>query len=196
MSRFDFALKRLFDLFFSVLGLIFLWPIIAVTWFLAARDTGASGFFRQLRVGRGGAIFNVVKLRTMIPVDGTTVTQAGDSRITPLGAKLRRYKLDELPQLWNVLVGDMSLVGPRPDVPGFMDRLSGQDRKILVLRPGITGPASLKYRNEEELLAKVDDPEKFNSEVVWPDKVRINLDYLNHWSFKKDLEYIIRTLLP
>ena len=195
MTNFDFALKRSFDISASAIGLAVLWPIIALTWYIAGRDTGASGFFCQQRVGRNGELFKVVKLRTMRPVEGTTVTQAGDTRITRWGAKLRRYKLDELPQLWNVLIGDMSLVGPRPDVPGFMDHLTGSDRKILMLRPGITGPASLKYRNEEELLAGVDDPERYNAEVIWPDKVRINLEYLNDWSFSKDIGYIVKTML-
>lgn len=195
MTNFDFALKRSLDIGASAIGIAVLWPLIAVTWYMAGRDTGASGFFFQQRVGRGGKLFKVVKLRTMRPVEGTTVTQAGDDRITRLGAKLRRYKLDELPQLWNVLIGDMSLVGPRPDVPGFMDHLTGSDRKILMLRPGITGPASLKYRDEEELLAGVDDPERYNAEVIWPDKVRINLEYLNDWSFRKDIGYIVKTVL-
>lgn len=195
MVGFESALKRLFDIVFAALGLALLWPVIAVTWYMAGRDTGASGFFLQQRVGRGGKLFKVVKLRTMRPVEGTTVTQAGDARITRLGAKLRHYKLDELPQLWNVLIGDMSFVGPRPDVPGFMDQLTGLDRKILMLRPGITGPATLKYRNEEELLAAVDNPEQYNAEVIWPDKVRINLSYMDDWSLRKDICFIVRTVL-
>ncbi len=195
MNKFDFAKKRTFDIFLSGVGLIFLWPVIAVSWYLAGQDTGASGFFLQQRVGRDGKLFKVVKLRTMRPVGGTTVTRAGDARITRLGAKLRRYKLDELPQLWNVFIGDMSFVGPRPDVPGFMDQLTGSDRKILMLRPGITGPATLKYRNEEELLTEVDDPECYNAEVIWPDKVRINLEYVDDWSFKRDISYILQTVL-
>lgn len=195
MVGFNFAFKRLIDIVAAALGLSLLWPVIAVTWYMAGQDTGASGFFCQQRVGRGGKLFKVVKLRTMRPAEGTTVTQAGDARITRLGAKLRRYKLDELPQLWNVLIGNMSFVGPRPDVPGFLDRLTGSDRKILMLRPGITGPATLKYRNEEELLAGVDDPERYNAEVIWPDKVRINLEYLDDWSLKKDIGYIVKTVL-
>ena len=195
MNKFDFAKKRTFDIFLSGVGLIFLWPVIAVSWYMAGQDTGASGFFLQQRVGRDGKLFKVVKLRTMRPVGGTTVTRAGDARITRLGAKLRRYKLDELPQLWNVFIGDMSFVGPRPDVPGFMDQLTGADRKILMLRPGITGPATLKYRNEEELLTEVDDPECYNAEVIWPDKVRINLEYVDDWSFKQDISYILQTVL-
>lgn len=194
MTARDFALKRTFDIVAAVIGLAILWPVIVVTWALAGLETGASGFFCQQRVGRGGKVFRVVKLRTMRPVKGTSVTTAGDPRITPLGAKLRRYKLDELPQLWNVLTGTMSFVGPRPDVPGFLDQLVGTDREILKLQPGITGPATLKYRDEEEILSRVEDPERYNSEVIWPDKVRINLDYLHNWSFGKDITYILRTI--
>ena len=126
--------------------------------------------------------------------DGHPVTVAGDPRILPLGARLRKYKLDELPELWNVLVGDMSLVGPRPDVPGYADRLQGDDREILRLRPGITGPATLKYRNEEQLLSTVDDPVLYNDEVIFPDKVRINRYYLHHYSFLMDIRIILATL--
>lgn len=194
MTRFDLALKRTFDVVAAALGLAILWPVIALTWVLAAHDTGDSGFFRQKRVGRDGKLFTVIKLRTMRAAGGTTVTTANDERITPLGAKMRRYKLDELPQLWNVLIGNMSFVGPRPDVPGFLDRLEGDDRELLRLRPGITGPASLKYRNEEEILARVDDPERYNAEVIWPDKVRVNRDYMRTWSFTSDIGYIWRTI--
>ncbi|WP_422026161.1 sugar transferase [Roseovarius sp.] len=194
MTRLDFAVKRGFDITVAAAGLAVLWPVIAVTWVLAGLDTGASGFFRQERVGRDGKIFRVVKLRTMRPVGGTSVTMAGDPRITPLGAKLRRYKLDELPQLWNVLIGNMSFVGPRPDVPGFMDKLEGAERELLKLRPGITGPATLKYRNEEEILASVENPERFNSEIIWPDKVHLNMDYMRTWSLRNDISFILRTI--
>lgn len=178
----------------SAVGLALVWPLIAVIWVLAARDTEADGFFRQQRVGKDGKLFTVIKLRTMRATGGTTVTTADDTRITPLGAKLRRYKLDELPQLWNVLIGNMSFVGPRPDVPGFLDRLDGEDRELLRLRPGITGPASLKYRNEEETLAAIENPERYNAEVIWPDKVRINRDYMRNWSLAGDIGYIMRTV--
>jgi lipopolysaccharide/colanic/teichoic acid biosynthesis glycosyltransferase len=190
----DRMLKRGFDMAASFAGLLVLWPVIGVAWVLAARDTGASGFFVQARVGRGGRLFKVVKLRTMRAVGGTTVTTANDARITPLGAKLRRWKIDELPQLWNVLKGEMSFVGPRPDVPGFLDRLEGADRVVLSLRPGITGPATLKYRNEEDLLAAADDPEAYNAEVIWPDKVAINRRYAEDYSFARDIGYILETL--
>ncbi|WP_147127709.1 sugar transferase [Shimia ponticola] len=195
MTPVDRALKRSFDIVVSALGLAALWPVILVTWALAARDTGASGFFRQERVGRHGKIFRVVKLRTMRAVGGTTVTTANDARITPLGGRLRRYKLDELPQLWNVLKGEMSFVGPRPDVPGYMDKLEGADREILELRPGITGPATLKYRREEDILAEQPDPVAYNDTVIWPDKVRINRAYLANWSLGTDLRLIKETVL-
>ena len=137
----------------------------------------------------------MVKFRSMsVSHGGSSVSVAGESRITPLGAKLRKYKLDELPELWNVLVGDMSFVGPRPDVPGYADKLVGEDRVILKLRPGITGPASLKYRNEEELLAGVDDPQTYNDTVIFPDKVRINKEYYYNWSFRKDIRYVFQTI--
>jgi lipopolysaccharide/colanic/teichoic acid biosynthesis glycosyltransferase len=126
--------------------------------------------------------------------DSNTTSILGDNRITPLGAILRKYKLDELPELWNVLKGDMSLVGPRPDVPEFTDRLKGKEMAILQLRPGITGPATLKYSNEERLLAEVDNPQKYTDEIIWPDKVRLNLDYYYNWSLAKDIQIIFRTV--
>ena len=190
-SRF---IKRSFDIVISLLGLSMLWPVIAVCWIIAKRDTGASGFFLQNRVGRGGQLFQVVKLRTMTSVDGTTVTTANDPRITKWGAHFRHWKIDELPQLWNVLLGHMSLVGPRPDLPGYMDKLVGDDQRLLQLRPGITGPATLRYKKEEELLAEQSDPEGYNDQVIWPEKVRINLEYLDNWSLKRDICLIIKTL--
>lgn len=157
---------------------------------------GGPVLFTQKRVGKDGKLFTMYKFRSMtVGHGGSSVSVAGESRITPLGAKLRKYKLDELPELWNVLIGDMSFVGPRPDVPGYADRLQGEDRKILQLKPGITGSASLKYRNEEELLAKQDNPVRYNDEVIFPDKVRINLDYLEHWSFWLDMKIIIYTII-
>lgn len=188
------VIKRAFDLIVSITALFFLWPVILVTWVLASYDTQASGFFRQIRIGRQGKQFSVIKLRTMRDVGGTTVTTLSDARITPLGRHLRCWKLDELPQLINVLFGDMSIVGPRPDVPGFLDELQGNDRKLLQLRPGMTGPATLKYRGEEALLEAQADPESFNQEVIWPDKVRINLKYMDNWSLWRDLSYIFRTI--
>lgn len=188
--------KRAFDLFFSAVGLICLWWLILLAWLAATLDTRSNGFFIQKRVGRNGKIFKVVKVKTMCPLASfdTTVTRSDDPRITPLGAFFRRTKIDELPQFWNVFLGHMSFVGPRPDVPGFADTLQGDERALLAIRPGITGPATLKYRNEEELLAHQDEPETYNREVIWPDKVQINLEYIRNWSLRRDIQYILQTV--
>ena len=190
-------LKWLFDRTVSLFGLLVLWPVLLVVALLVRiKMPGGPVIFTQKRVGRNGRLFTMYKFRSMtVSHGGSSVSVAGESRITPLGAKLRRYKLDELPELWNVLKGDMSFVGPRPDVPGYADRLSGEARDVLRLRPGITGPASLKYRDEEELLASVDDPVRYNDEVIYPDKVRINLYYLHNYSFVKDIRMIFCTVL-
>ena len=152
-------LKYLFDRLVSFIGLLFLWPVLLIVAILVkVKMPGGPAFFVQKRVGKGGKLFDCHKFRTMtVKHNGSTVSVAGDSRITPLGAKLRHYKLDELPGLWDVLIGDMSFVGPRPDVPGYADKLVGDDRDVLKLRPGITGPATLKYRLEDEYLAKARD---------------------------------------
>lgn len=191
------TLKYLFDRVMAFVGLLFLWPILLVVAILIrVKMPGGPVIFTQKRVGRGGQLFTMYKFRSMtVGHGGSSVSVAGESRITPLGAKLRHYKLDELPELWNVLIGDMSFVGPRPDVPGYADQLQGDDREVLQLRPGITGPASLKYRDEEELLARQADPQKYNDEVIFPDKVRINRYYLHHYSFVKDIEMIFCTVL-
>ncbi len=190
-------LKFLFDRVMAFVGLMFLWPVlIVVVALIRVKMPGGPVIFKQQRVGRNGKLFTMYKFRSMIVShSGSSVSVAGENRITPLGAKLRKYKLDELPELWNVLVGDMSFVGPRPDVPGYADQLKGDDRRVLKLRPGITGPASMKYRNEEEILASVSDPVKYNDEVIFPDKVRINLYYLDHQSFWMDIKLIICTVL-
>jgi lipopolysaccharide/colanic/teichoic acid biosynthesis glycosyltransferase len=190
------VIKRSFDFMVALFGLLVTWWLILLAWVAASIDTRSNGFFIQKRVGRNGEIFRVVKIKTMHPVAAfdTTVTRRGDPRITPLGAFFRRTKIDELPQLWNVLFGDMSFVGPRPDVPGFADKLQGDERAMLSIRPGITGPATLKYRNEEELLAAQDDPEAYNRDVIWPDKVRTNLQYIQEWSLWNDCCYIFRTI--
>ena len=190
-------MKRLFDITASGFGLLALSWLILLAWVIASVDTRANGFFMQRRVGRHGKLFSVVKIRTM-RVDvahHTHVTQANDPRITRMGAFFRRTKIDELPQLWNVFVGDMSFVGPRPDVPGYADRLPEAERQLLLsVRPGITGPATLAYRNEEQLLAQQADPQSYNDEVIYPDKVRINLDYIRQWRFRDDLRYIWKTV--
>ena len=188
--------KRMFDLCLSLLGLLLFWWLIILAAVLARLDTGESGFFTQTRVGQRGKLFKLVKIRTMRPsasID-TTVTTANDSRITRLGKFFRKTKIDELPQLMNVLIGQMSLVGPRPDVPGFADQLKGEQKIILSIKPGITGPATLAYRNEEELLASVANPEEYNEEVIFPDKVRMNMDYIKNYSLLGDVRYIIATI--
>lgn len=191
------TIKYLFDRTMAFIGLLVLWPVLLVVAVLIrVKMPGGPVIFKQQRVGRNGRLFTMYKFRSMtVGHGGSSISVAGESRITPLGAKLRRYKLDELPELWNVLIGDMSFVGPRPDVPGYADQLKGEDREVLKLRPGITGPASLKYRDEEELLAQQTEPQKYNDEVIFPDKVRINRYYLHHYSFVKDIQMIFCTVL-
>ena len=190
-------IKYIFDRIVSFIGLLCLWPVlIVVAILIKIKMPGGPALFTQKRVGRHGKLFTMHKFRSMtVSHSGSSVSVAGEARITPLGAILRRYKLDELPELWDVLIGNMSFVGPRPDVPGYADQLKGDDRRVLELRPGITGPASLKYRDEEELLAKVDNPIEYNDTVIYPDKVRINLYYLDHYSFAKDFQMILCTVL-
>jgi lipopolysaccharide/colanic/teichoic acid biosynthesis glycosyltransferase len=190
-------LKRLFDIVVSFMGLSFLLLIIVACWVIAACQTKSNGFFLHERIGRNGHKFKVVKIKTMYD-DRTgqrsSVTNATMSGITSSGRWMRRYKLDELPQLWNVLKGDMSFVGPRPDVEGYADKLAGEELLILQLRPGITGPASIKYKDEELTLSLVEDPINYNDEVIWPDKVKINLDYYRHNNIVMDLRYILKTV--
>ena len=190
-------LKYIFDRVMALVGLLFVWPVLLVVAVLIKLQMpGGPVLFCQKRVGRNGKLFTLYKFRTMsMHHSGSSVSVAGEARITPLGATLRKCKLDELPELWNVLIGDMSFVGPRPDVPGYADQLSGDDRIILQLRPGITGPASLKYRNEEELLASVPNPQEYNDRVIYPDKVRINRYYAEHYSFVADIRMIFCTVL-
>jgi lipopolysaccharide/colanic/teichoic acid biosynthesis glycosyltransferase len=190
------ARKRLLDIVLSILGLVLLSWLIVLAYLAASIDTRSGGFFRQDRVGRNGRTFKVIKIKTMRshPTLTTSVTTADDPRITRLGRFFRKSKIDELPQLVNVLLGQMSLVGPRPEVPGFADRLVGEDALILTVRPGITGPATLHFRNEEELLRTTADPEAYNATVLFPMKVRMNLDYIRDYSMRKDLEMIWKTI--
>ena len=204
------VLKWLFDRVLSLIGLLFLWPVLLVVAILIKiKMPGGPAFFVQKRVGKDGNLFDCHKLRTMtVKHNGSSVSVAGDSRITPFGATLRHYKLDELPGLWDVLIGNMSFVGPRPDVPGYADALEGDDREVLKLRPGITGPATLKYRLEDEMIAEyVAQKQKegdtrdaqeiaveYNDKVIYPDKVRINRYYLHHYSFAKDIQMIFCTV--
>ena len=211
-------IKWIFDRVVALIGLLVLWPVLLIVAILIKiKMPGGPAFFVQKRVGKDGRLFNCHKFRTMtVKHNGSTVSVAGDSRITPLGAKLRHWKLDELPGLWDVLIGDMSFVGPRPDVPGYADKLVGDDRDVLKLRPGITGPATLKYRLEDEMLAdvrrlmsvgrclpqeqidKMSDQELavwYNDHVIYPDKVRLNCYYYRHYSFIKDIQIILCTVL-
>lgn len=213
-------LKIVFDKVVSLVGLIVLSPILLIVALLIKWKMPGPILFCQQRVGRYGEIFTVYKFRTMTVKaeaaiasrnsEATSIASQEQSRITPLGEKLRRYKLDELPELWNVLKGDMSFVGPRPDVPGYADQLQGEDREVLLLRPGITGPASLKYRNEEDILEAVNEAlqkgrrglpigittvQEYNDNVIYPDKVRLNRYYLHHYSFIKDIKMIVCTVL-
>ena len=202
----------------ALIGLLFLWPVLLIVAVLVkVKMPGGPAFFVQKRVGKDGWLFDCHKFRTMtVKHNGSTVSVAGDCRITPLGAKLRHWKLDELPGLWDVFIGNMSFVGPRPDVPGYADKLEGADRDVLKLRPGITGPATLKYRLEDEMLADVrrlmyegrclpqeqinnmTDQELaiwYNDHVIYPDKVRLNCYYYRHYSFIKDIQMILCTVL-
>lgn len=210
-------LKCFFDRVVSFFGLLFLWPVlIIVAVMIKIKMPGGPVLFVQKRVGKDGRLFDCHKFSTMTVRTSTSsatgwssVSVAGDSRITPLGATLRHYKLDELPGLWDVLIGNMSFVGPRPDVPGYADQLQGEDRRVLLLRPGITGPATLKYRLEDEMIADYvaqqqasgdsrpaqDIAVEYNDAVIYPDKVRINLYYLDHYSFIKDIQMIFCTVL-
>ena len=204
-------LKWIFDKVVALIGLVVLWPVLLIVAVLVkVKMPGGPAFFVQKRVGKDGKLFDCHKFRTMtVKHNGSTVSVAGDSRITPLGAKLRHYKLDELPGLWDVLIGNMSFVGPRPDVPGYADKLVGDDRDVLRLRPGITGPATLKYRLEDEMISEyVAQKQKegdsrpmqeiaveYNDNVIYPDKVRLNCYYYRHYSFIKDIQMIICTVL-
>jgi lipopolysaccharide/colanic/teichoic acid biosynthesis glycosyltransferase len=197
MSKTDLLFKRIFDIVASFAGLVLLAPVILLCWVVAALDTRSNGFFIQKRVGRHGRVIHVCKIKTMYAGDSgrSPIASKNMSSISRSGRFFRKYKLDELPQLFNVLAGSMSLVGPRPDVPGYADRLQGEDRVILLLRPGITGPASIKYKDEECILAAVDDPDAYNDRIIWPDKVKINREYFINYSLLRDVKYIVHTIL-
>lgn len=188
------GIKRLFDLFFSFIGLcILILPLIILV-VLATISTGKFGLYSQNRVGLHGKTFTMYKIRSMTEGDDASgITLKDDPRITRFGRFLRNLKLDEIPQLWNVFIGDMSLVGPRPDIEGYADQLEDEDRIILSIRPGITGPATLKYRDEEALLADQTDPFTYNDQVIWRDKIEINKKYVKNWSLTGDIKSIIRT---
>lgn len=194
LTRKQQKIKRHFDIILSALGIIIFCIPVLILILVSIFSIGKMGLFWQKRVGQDGRLFVIYKIRTMrVHMDNNFITIKDDSRISSFGKFLRAYKLDEFPQLYNVLIGDMSFVGPRPDVQGYADELEGDDRIILSVRPGITGPATLKYRNEEELLAQQIDPKGYNDSIIWRDKVKINKAYVQHWSFIKDLNYIYKT---
>ena len=178
-------LKQIFDLLLSLVGLLAVGWLLLIFWIIASMDTRSNGLFIQERIGQRGGVFKIYKLKTMHPAT---------AKISRLGLFLRKTKIDELPQLWNVLKGEMSFVGPRPDVAGYYDQLQGEARKILELKPGITSEASLKYRNEEGLLEQQENPLQYNDGVLFPDKVRMNLDYYYHRSFLGDMRIIFKTV--
>ncbi|MCF6351352.1 MAG: sugar transferase [Flavobacteriaceae bacterium] len=187
--------KRFFDLFFSILGILILTFPILVLAILATLATKNNGIFIQKRIGMHAEPFYILKLRTMINSDSKdNITLKNDPRITKFGKLLRKYNLDELPQIYNVFIGNMSFVGPRPDVKGYADILQGDDKVILNIKPGITGPATLKFKNENEILSIKSNPKKYNDEILWKEKVEINKNYIKNWSLKNDLKYILKTL--
>jgi lipopolysaccharide/colanic/teichoic acid biosynthesis glycosyltransferase len=188
-------IKRAFDIILSFFGLLALFPFLVLTGLFVRLSSEGPTLFKQKRAGRYGSPFTIYKFRTMfVNHSGSSVSVKGEKRITPIGAVLRKLKIDELPELWNILIGDMSFVGPRPDMPEYAARLQGKQREILTVRPGLTSPASIKYAREEELLSGVSDPQKYFDEVIWPDKMRMNLEYLRERSFIGDLYLIVRTV--
>ncbi|MGR5078514.1 sugar transferase [Photobacterium swingsii] len=195
-NNISFMKKRLFDLLFSLVGIFFLWPLIVFGWLLSSLSTKSNGFFIQNRIGKDNKIIKVIKLKTMIDVTESvsSITALNEKRITKVGKLLRLTKLDELPQLINVILGDMSLVGPRPDVAGYVDLLSGSDALVSTLVPGITGLATIKFKNEECLLSNCKDPVYFNDQVIFPLKVKYNIDYATNWSILFDVELILQTI--
>ncbi|MCQ2322169.1 MAG: sugar transferase [Bacteroidales bacterium] len=189
-------LKFIFDRVFSLLGLILLSPFFLGLFVIhKIKMHGGRFFYRQVRIGKDAKPFRIFKIRTMKEnsEQGGSISVYDDERVLPFGKWLRETKIDTLFELINVLIGDMSFVGPRPDVPGYADRLEGDDRRLLKLRPGITGPASLKYRHEDRILAEQADPKRYNDEVIYPDKVKINLQYLDNWSIFLDLKILWKT---
>lgn len=188
------SIKIVMDYLLALILLIILILPLFILYIITSVNTGKNGIFVQKRVGKNAKIFSIYKLRTMKGEYTSSVTTQ-KMNITPLGKFLRKHKLDEMPQLFNILKGDMSWVGPRPDIKGYADKLTGEDRIILSVKPGITGPAQLKYRNEEEILLKVEDPEWYNDEILWKDKININKEYIKNWSLKKDMVYLIKTVV-
>ena len=189
--------KRIFDIIISVFAIFVLSPLFLLISIIIKLTSKGPIFFIQDRIGLKGRVFKIIKFRTMINDHNSlnVVSIKNDSRITVVGKILRKYKLDEIPELINVLFGSMSLVGPRPDVPGYVDLLKGENRKILTLKPGITGPASLKYFNEEEILSSKINPKDYNDKIIFSDKVKINLDYYYKNNIWIDIKIIFATIL-
>jgi lipopolysaccharide/colanic/teichoic acid biosynthesis glycosyltransferase len=190
--------KRLFDIVASAIGLLVLWPVFLVIAVLIKLEDGGPVFYRQERIGYKGRLFKIWKFRTMVVnADklGKPLTVGRDPRITRVGYWLRKFKLDELPQLLNVLLGEMSLVGPRPEVPQYVALYTPEQRRVLDLVPGITDPASIKFANEAELLAEASDPEKFYIEHIMPTKIRLNMEYASHATLWSDILVILKTLV-
>ena len=189
-------IKRLFDIIFSFVGIVFLFPVFVIVAILIKIDSSGPVFFTQERVGLNGKFFKIIKFRSMKinHNNSLTVTLENDKRITRIGKKIRKYKIDEIPELINVFIGDMSFVGPRPDVPGYADLLKGESRNILKLRPGITSRASIKYANEEMILLNEDDPIAYNNNIIFPDKVKLNLNYYYNNNIWIDIKIIFATL--
>ena len=192
------AAKRAMDIVISAAALCVLWPVLLLIALAIVVDDPGPVFYRQVRVGRGGKPFRIFKFRTMV-VDadkkGLSITVGRDSRITRVGAFLRKTKLDELAQLLNVLAGQMSFVGPRPEVPRYVELYTPYQRQVLLVRPGITDYASIAYRNENDLLAGADDPERMYIETIMPDKIELNMKYLREISPLTDVRLILRTVL-
>ena len=187
-------LKKIFDFVFSVLLFLVLLPLILVLVILSTISTNKFGIFSQTRVGKNAKVFRIYKIRSMIVQKGDVITVVNDPRITRFGAFIRKYKLDEITQLYNIIIGDMSFVGPRPDVPGYADKLKGDDRIILSVKPGVTGAATIHYRDEEILLSEVEDIKEYNDNVIWPDKVKINKDYITNWTLYNDFIILLKTV--
>jgi lipopolysaccharide/colanic/teichoic acid biosynthesis glycosyltransferase len=188
LTIFQKRVKRSFDILISVFGIIIFGWFIVFLLILSFFDTEENGIFTQKRVGLGGELFIIYKIRTF------KRTTDGKGKISKYGKILRSLKLDELPQLINVLEGTMSMVGPRPDVEGFADKLSGENKLILTVKPGITGPASIYFKNEEEILSSISNPEKYIKEIIWPKKVELNLEYVKRYNLLKDIDYILKTI--
>ncbi len=192
MTKSNLILKRLFDFVFSIIGIIILIIPILILIIISTIDLMKFGLFSQERVGQNGEIFHIYKIKTLNFKNHSGLILKKE--LTKISSFLRVSKLDELPQIFNVFFGQMSFVGPRPDIKGFADKLEGEDRIILKVKPGITGPATLKYKNEDQLLAVKDNPEDYNRNVIWKDKVEINKDYVKNWSFILDMKYLVMSI--